>query len=72
MCRESWLLVLGDGDIRTAHGEMLIIEPFDTRKVTSVGYDVSVGDFVYVLGGDLLTLVDGSFLIPSGRRVLMN
>jgi deoxycytidine triphosphate deaminase len=62
-------MILSDNDIRAAQGRSLVIEPFDGAKVTPIGYDVSVGDFVFILGGDLLEATDGAFHIQSGATV---
>jgi deoxycytidine triphosphate deaminase len=62
-------MILSDIDIRAAQGETLIIEPFEEKHVTAVGYDVSVGNFVYLLGQGLLTPKNGVFRIPSGGTV---
>ena len=62
-------MIFSDIDIRAAQGDTLIIEPFEEKSVTAVGYDVSVGNFVYVLGQGLLTPQNGIYRIPSGATV---
>lgn len=62
-------MIFSDIDIRSAQGDTLIIEPFQDKNVTAVGYDVSVGNFVYVLGHGLLNPSSGVYRIPSGATV---
>jgi len=62
-------VIFSDIDIRSAQGDTLIIEPFEDKNVTAVGYDVSVGNFVYVLGHGLLNPNNGVYRIPSGATV---
>lgn len=47
--------MLSDEDIRQALGKDIVIEPFSDRSLSPVGYDLRVGDFVYVLDGGPLS-----------------
>lgn len=62
-------MIFSDIDIRMAQGDTLIIEPFEEKNVTAVGYDVSVGNFVYVLGQALLSPSNGVYRVPSGATI---
>ena len=62
-------MIFSDIDIRMAQGDTLIIEPFEEKNVTAVGYDVSVGNFVYVLGQGLLSPSNGVYRVPSGATI---
>lgn len=58
-------MIYSDLDIRSSQGDTLIIEPFDERRVTAVGYDLSIGNFVYLVGHGLLAPVEGHYRVPS-------
>jgi deoxycytidine triphosphate deaminase len=62
-------MILSDIDIRKAQGDGLVIEPFDERHVTALGYDVTVGGFVYAAGFGLLKPSNGMYNIPSEATV---
>ena len=62
-------MIFSDIDIRRAQGDTLIIEPFEDKNVTAVGYDVSVGNFVYAIGHGLLNPNNGVYRVPSGATV---
>jgi hypothetical protein len=46
--------VFSDVDIRKALGKDIVIEPFTESSLTPIGYDFTVGEYVYSLEHGLL------------------
>lgn len=64
--------MLTDTDIVKLLGKEIVIDPFDDAGLTSIGYDLSVGEFVYSLSRGLLTASEaGEYLINSGESILV-
>jgi dUTP pyrophosphatase len=63
------MALLSDVDIRTLLGKEIIIEPFSEECLTPVGYDLSVGEFVYSLEHGLLELSDGFYELPPKSTI---
>ena len=64
--------MLTDTDIVKLLGKEIVIDPFDDNGLTSIGYDLSVGEFVYSLSRGLLTPNDaGQYTIKPGESILV-
>jgi dUTP pyrophosphatase len=63
------MALLSDVDIRTLLGKEIIIEPFSEECLTPVGYDFSVGEFVYSLEHGLLEPLDGFYELPPKSTI---
>lgn len=61
--------VFSDVDIKKALGKDIVIEPFQESSLTPIGYDFSVGEFVFCLEHGLLEEKDGAFEIPPRSTV---
>ena len=62
--------LLTDSAILASLGKDIVIEPFDrANSLTAVGYDFSVGEFVFSLEKGLLTAVGGTYEIPPKSTV---
>lgn len=61
--------VFSDVDIKKALGKDIVIEPFQESSLTPIGYDFSVGEFVYCLETGLLEEKNGIFEIPPRSTV---
>ncbi len=60
---------LTDVDIRKALGRDIVIEPFSEDSLTPIGYDFSVGDFVFSLESGLLKSTDNFYILPPKNTV---
>lgn len=60
---------LTDVDITKALGKDIVIEPCFPNSLTPIGYDFTVGDLVFSLDRGLLTLTNGSYIVPSQDTV---
>ncbi len=63
------MTVLTDVDIIKALGKDIVIEPFTPDFLTPVGYDFSVGDFVYSLEDGLLEPRNDCYILPAKSTV---
>ena len=61
--------VFSDVDIRKALGKDIVIEPFTEESLTPIGYDFTVGEYVYSLEHGLLEPKDGVFEIPPHSTI---
>lgn len=61
--------VFSDVDICKALGKDIVIEPFTKSSLTPIGYDFTVGEYVYSLENGLLAPKDGVFEIPPHTTV---
>lgn len=61
--------VFSDVDIRKALGKNIVIEPFTESSLTPIGYDFTVGEYIYSLEYGLLEPKDGTFEIPPHSTV---
>ena len=58
-----------DRDIRKALNKDIVIEPFAEELLTPIGYDFTVGDYVFSLQDGLIDVKDGSYEIPQKHTV---
>jgi deoxycytidine triphosphate deaminase len=64
--------LLTDTNISKLLGKEIVIDPFDEDGLTSIGYDLSVGEFVYSLSRGLLTPNKrGLYKIWPGESILV-
>jgi len=63
------MTLLTDVDIRKALGKDIVIEPFLEDLLTPVGYDFTVGDFVFSLEKGLLEQKDGVYHLPPKSTI---
>ncbi len=60
---------MSDRDIRKALGRDIVIEPFSETSLTPIGYDFSVGEYVYSLEEGLLEAEDGVYSLPPKNTI---
>jgi deoxycytidine triphosphate deaminase len=63
--------VVSDSTLRRYLDRHVVIEPLDDNAITPVGYDFSVGNFVYILGKGPITPKDGVYVIPKRSTALI-
>lgn len=63
------MAVLTDVDIKKYLGKDIVIEPFNSDSLTPVGYDFTVGDFVYSLEHGLLETQNDYYILPPKSTV---
>lgn len=63
------MTLMTDVDINKALGKDIVIEPFLEDLLTPVGYDFTVGDFVFSLEKGLLELKDGVYHLPPKSTI---
>ena len=63
------MALMTDVDIKRAIGRDVVIDPFDPDSLTPIGYDFSVGDYVYSLERGLLDANNGAYSIPAKSTV---
>ena len=61
--------VFSDVDIRKALGKDIVIEPFSESSLTPIGYDFTVGEFIYSLEHGMLEPQDGIIEIPPHSTI---
>lgn len=61
--------IFSDVDIRKALGNDIVIEPFTESSLTPIGYDFTVGEYIYSLEHGLIEPQNGSFEIPPHSTV---
>jgi len=61
--------IFSDVDIRKALGKDIVIEPFTESSLTPIGYDFTVGEYIYSLEHGLIEPNGGSFEIPPHSTV---
>ncbi|NQU80593.1 MAG: hypothetical protein HQ543_03645 [Bacteroidetes bacterium] len=61
--------ILSDLDIKKMLGREIVIEPFVKGLLTPIGYDFTVGGFIFSLEHGLLNTVNGEYEIPSKSTV---
>lgn len=61
--------LLSDKSIEKFLNKEIVIDPYNPGALTPVGYDFTIGDFVYSLEDDVLSPVDGFYEIPSKSTV---
>lgn len=61
--------IFSDVDIRKALGKDIVIEPFMESSLTPIGYDFTVGEYIYCLEHGLIEPEDGAFEIPPHSTV---
>ena len=66
------MALLTDTDIEKRLGADIVISPYQEKNLTPVGYDITVGSFVYLLGGSILQADErGIYEIPARSTVLI-
>jgi deoxycytidine triphosphate deaminase len=63
------MALLTDVDIKKALGKDIVIEPFSVESLTPVGYDFTVGDFVYSLEHGLVEPSNDCYMLPPKSTV---
>lgn len=61
--------LLTDTDIKRALNRDIVIEPFISESLTPVGYNFSIGEFVFSLEHGLILEKDGFLSIPPKSTV---
>lgn len=61
--------LLSDVDIRKALGKDIVIEPFAEELLTPIGYDFTVGEYVFSLEYGLLEIKGGSYQLPPKSTI---
>ncbi len=57
--------MLSDVDVRRCIGKEIVIEPFLDNLLTPVGYDFTIGNFVFSLEDGLLNPANGAYELPA-------
>jgi deoxycytidine triphosphate deaminase len=66
------MTVLTDRDIERYLNSEIVISPLNRSHITPVGYDISVGTFVYLLDGTVVDPdPDGNFFVPAQATALL-
>ncbi|HEU5377764.1 MAG TPA: hypothetical protein VFV38_20265 [Ktedonobacteraceae bacterium] len=63
------MTVLTDVDIKRVLGKDIVIEPYSPNALTPVGYDFSIGDFVFSLEYGLLDPQNDCYMLPAKSTV---
>lgn len=58
-----------DRDILRALNKEIVIEPFDQKCLTPIGYDFRIGDYVFSLEHGLLEVVNGFYELPPKSTI---
>jgi deoxycytidine triphosphate deaminase len=61
--------IFSDVDIRKALGKDIVIEPFTESSLTPIGYDFTVGEYIYSLEHGLIEPQNGEFEIPANSTI---
>ncbi|MFH0782360.1 MAG: hypothetical protein V2B20_10485 [Pseudomonadota bacterium] len=66
--------MLSDVDVEKYLGKEIVIEPFSKKLLTPIGYDFTIGNFVFCLEHGLLKPTNGSYDFPakSTLQILTN
>ncbi len=58
-----------DKDITKSLNKDIVIEPFTPKRLTPIGYDFTVGEYVYSLESGIINIADGAYAIPPKNTV---